>query len=122
LREFRKWLRGQEPGVRSQGSEEFGLAALADEFTALRHEVKLLTKATRAQNEQLSAATGGPGPAADHGADRTIVQSAVEAVDTLDRALAGFTPQPRRWFARRDDRATSLAEGVRLSRQRIAAA
>ncbi|HYV39348.1 MAG TPA: nucleotide exchange factor GrpE [Gemmataceae bacterium] len=57
LQDFRAWL--QQAAVAEQpapAEPEFSWHALAAEFTALRHEVNLQTKAARAQSEQNAAA------------------------------------------------------------------
>jgi molecular chaperone GrpE len=65
------------------------LATLVGAFTALRHEVNLQTRATRAQSEQvtqaLEAIRSRPA-AADDDAARPLVKVVAEAFDTLTRA------------------------------------
>src|SRR4051794_41794372 len=63
LDRFRQWLRdahaeaeamGHEP-LPADGDDGVGLYRLVEEFTALRHEVKLQTKGTRGLQEQAEA-------------------------------------------------------------------
>jgi molecular chaperone GrpE len=128
LAAFRVWLRDRP----EEPEPEFGLVDLADEFSALRHEVKLLTKATRAQSEQVAAALGAPPASAAAPAEdpRGLLLAVIEAVDTIDRAQAALAravaPRPLGWFARRfappaDERLPAAAEGLALSRQRVLA-
>lgn len=93
LAEFRQWLKesgDEESGARNQSS--FDLLTLVNEFTALRHEVKLLTKAARAQSEQFAAATEllqSPADAAPSEPDtelRAALPALLEAADILERS------------------------------------
>jgi molecular chaperone GrpE len=123
LGEFRQWLKGS--AVSGQRSETFDVLALVNEFTALRHEVKLLTKATRARNEELSRfAPAGPAePPADD--VRPLLSAAVELVDVLDRSVEAANKPPARqgwWPFGRTPNDAGLAEGLRLARNRVTAA
>lgn len=55
-------VRNEGASIESEGSadpaEQFGLIRLVEEFTALRHEVKLQTKSSRGLQEQTEAALG----------------------------------------------------------------
>src|SRR4051812_34659112 len=107
LGDFRRWLR-------EHGDEEpaFDPVALVEEFTALRHEVKLLTKAVGARNED-----GESAPADDL---RPLVTAAIEMVDAVDRGveaasrLAAGRGGWRRLF-RGGKQVAALAEGLKLA-------
>ena len=140
LNDFRDWLR--EHG--DQPTEPLGTLSLVNEFTALRHEVKLLTKATRGQSEQVTAALEQltVEPSTDQEPDtldelRPALSALLEANDTLDRAVTAVerlaeeaVPKPsmlRRWFMGAPpvgsaDKLAALADGLQLSQQRLAAA
>jgi molecular chaperone GrpE len=150
LGEFRLWLRDQGSGVRGQESgvsgqesgEAFDPLVLVGEFTALRHEVKLLTKATRAQNELLATALDRFAPADDDQPRdedlRALLSAAVELVDVMDRAVESavgvateWAEPPRPWwnpFGRTDprwtqtrDRIAGLGKGLELAANRLGA-
>jgi molecular chaperone GrpE len=61
LDQFRQWMREARTGVMGDGppsseiADEVGLYRLVEEFTALRHEVKLQTKGSRGLQEQAEA-------------------------------------------------------------------
>lgn len=125
LAEFRDWLRNPEGDI----PEPVGIVRLVDEFTALRHEVKLLTKATRAQTEQVAAAQA-PSAPAPHKDTRSLLLATIEAVDTLERAQNALAravePRPLGWWARwfgppADERLPAAAEGLALANQRLLA-
>jgi molecular chaperone GrpE len=109
-------------------------------FTALRHEVNLQTKATRAQSEQLAQALDAlrqPPPAANgDDAARPLVQAVAEAYDALTRTTAeldrlreGIVPPaaPSLWqrlSGRRPDTTTAdrlaaAVTGLRMSEARV---
>jgi molecular chaperone GrpE len=131
LGEFRAWLREHGDAAGAAPPD------LVGEFTALRHEVKLLTRAARAQNEQLAEALGRLTAPAGEGDDpvRPLLMAAVELMDALGRSteavinLADYGPAPvspwRRWLgAARHAEATrrrldGVAEGLRLSGKRV---
>lgn len=117
LADFRDWLEslaedGLEP---TPAAEPVDLHALVAQFTALRHEVNLQTKAARAATEQTAEALkllAAPRPAAD--ADETVrplLKALIDIADALslslkqaekarDTAQAGLTDSPRRgWLA-----------------------
>jgi molecular chaperone GrpE len=103
LADFRRWLeelRPSEPEALATGfsnsvanasdSDSVDLATLVGAFTALRHEVNLQTKATRAQSEQMTEALASlksPTPANDD-ALRPFVLAVIETYDTLTRTTA----------------------------------
>lgn len=135
LAEFREWLRGNgnaEPDARPPD--------LVGEFTALRHEVKLLTRATRAQNEQMAALLEGSTLAADENVtddQRSFATAVVELTDTLDRSVESAARLADDWnsngrrswwpFGRAADelrrrsyeQLQALVDGLRLARNRI---
>ena len=93
LADFRRWLEDLAAGAPEPPPEPEGpavdLATLVGAFTALRHEVNLQTRATRAQSEQFAQAlqaVSGPaaGPGEDDGA-QPLVKALVEVYDTLTR-------------------------------------
>jgi len=133
LAEFRTWLR-------ANGDAEASPPDLVGEFTALRHEVKLLTRAARAQNEQIAALLQVNDPPADETESaedrRPFLMAVVELLDTLDRSLEGAGRLANEWtrhergswwpFGRGKERdrageqLRALADGLSLARNRIA--
>jgi molecular chaperone GrpE len=93
LADFRRWLEdlaagGSEPPPEPE-EETVDLATLVAAFTALRHEVNLQTKATRAQAEQMAQVlealeTPTAAPDSDE-ALRPLVKAVAEIYDTLTR-------------------------------------
>jgi molecular chaperone GrpE len=103
LADFRRWLEElalsepdasatelKSPVADASSSDGIDLATLVGAFTALRHEVHLQTKATRAQSEQMADALAGlQSPTqADHDALRPFVTAVIETYDTLTRTAA----------------------------------
>ena len=101
LADFRRWLEelAGEPGASVTGAslrsltlparQIVDLATVVAAFTALRHEVNLQTKATRAQSEQLAAALDcasitGRRPMRTPRL-RPLVKAVAEVFDTLTR-------------------------------------
>jgi molecular chaperone GrpE len=136
LNDFRGWLRENA----DQPMEPLATLSLVNEFTALRHEVKLLTKATRGQSEQVAAVleqlSDVPSATEVSGDDelRPALLAFLEAADTLNRAVAAIerlavAPRPsmwRRWFigssgTAAGEQLAALADGLKLSQQRLAA-
>ncbi len=124
------------PVTHVPASPAVDLATLVAAFTALRHEVNLQTKATRAQSEQLAQAlelfdqldanTG------DETATRPFVKAMAEVFDTLTRttaeidrlrATAALQSVLPRLFARRKtpivDGLAAAATGLRMSERRV---
>ncbi len=119
---------------------------LVNEFTALRHEVKLLTKATRGQSEQMAAtletlAEREPETVdddADSGDElRPVLTSILDITDTLERAVSAVQrladeSMPKQSLIQRlltgppwtdtKDKLAALADGLELSQQRLLAA
>lgn len=111
LGDFRAWLEGlavSDDGVDPRRSPEtVDLFTLVGQFTALRHEVNLQTKATRAATEQnaeavkrLAAATAPPDPT---DIQRPLVKALVDIADALaiglrqvEQAMAGLEAAPER--------------------------
>jgi molecular chaperone GrpE len=143
LADFRRWLEdlatappAKSPPV-THGGLNVDLATVVAAFTALRHEVNLQTKASRAQSEQLAAALDLLGQSAsqsdDDSAVRPLVKALIEAYDTLARTTAEIdrlreaTAEPgpfwTRLFARSDkkntERLTAAINGLRMSERRI---
>ncbi len=142
LNDFRDWLRehGDEP------IEADVTLNLVNEFTALRHEVKLLTKATRGQSEQMTAALESLAEreldTADEDTDtddelRPVLTTILDITDTLERAVSAvqrFAEEsaPKRSLIQRlfggppssetKDKLAALADGLELSQQRLLAA
>ncbi len=72
LADFRRWLE-EQPGESPPGEPaEIDLASLLDHFVALRHEIHLHTRSTRAQQEQMAEAL-------------TLVQRALDALQQPSR-------------------------------------
>ena len=142
LSDFRGWLR--EHGDKPMEAET--KLNLVNEFTALRHEVKLLTKATRGQSEQMAAtletlAEREP-ETIDDDADssdelRPVLTSILDITDTLERAVSAVQrladeSLPKQSLIRRlltgppstdtKDKLAALADGLELSQQRLLAA
>jgi molecular chaperone GrpE len=99
LADFRRWLEdlaanGSEPPPEPEGPS-VDLATLAGAFTALRHEVNLQTKATRAQSEQLARALEALNqqsiPTGDDDTARPLVKAVAEVYDTLALAARELT-------------------------------
>lgn len=142
LGDFRGWLRehGDQPPPLGDA------LALVNEFTALRHEVKLLTKATRGQSEQVAAALAeltenqpdtSDAVEIDDGELRPVLSAVLEVADTVDRAVVAVQrladePPPKQSMLQRmvgrsatsdnNDKLAALADGLRLSQQRLTAA
>lgn len=112
LADFRRWLEALANGGRvepGRSPEPVDLFTLVAQFTALRHEVNLQTKATRAAVEQnaetvkqLAAATA---PTDVAGVQRPLVRAMVDIADALTiglrqvaQAVAGLeaAPEPPR--------------------------
>lgn len=131
LTDFRAWLESSGQAA----AEPPNLMVLAREFTALRHEVNLQTKATRAAIEKIA-------PAADpREAQRPLVAALVEIADALSiaytRAAVGVGPPPgpatrsrwlfrpaadpalQAWIATAQARLTAVADGYALSLKRV---
>jgi molecular chaperone GrpE len=140
LADFRRWLEElaatpvPAPPVTHGGLNAVDLATIVAAFTALRHEVNLQTKATRAQSEQLAAALEVIRQPVDRGDDsaRPLVKAVAEAYDTLTRTTAEIerlresAPAPvsfwGRLFARREvpaDHLDAVVTGLRMSERRI---
>jgi molecular chaperone GrpE len=81
LADFRAWLLAEASGgVEPRRSEPADLTAVVREFTALRHEVHLQTKATRAAVERLGE------PPDPKEVQRPLVQALVDVADALRNA------------------------------------
>jgi molecular chaperone GrpE len=100
LADFRRWLEevatsepealatGRAAVAHASGSDVVDLATVVGAFTALRHEVNLQTKATRAQSEQFAQALEAlrqPAQPNDDAAIRPLVKALTEAYGTLTR-------------------------------------
>ncbi len=139
LADFRAWL---EAGGEA-APEPVGLLTLAREFTALRHEVNLQTKASRAAVEKLSM------PADPREVQRPLLEALVDIADALDHAASaantaaeltppGLPPTRRGLFRTRAERElqawaeqlrpflvsaktrlVGMANGYSLSRKRV---
>ncbi len=93
LADFRSWLEelAADPGEEPRGSpapEPVDLSTLAAQFTALRHEVNLQTKAARAAVEQTGEALRQfaepkPPPADPDEAVRPLVKALIDVADAL---------------------------------------
>lgn len=120
LADFRDWLTRADAEFDDEADFE---VTLVEQFTALRHEVNLLTRALRSQN---------PPDAPKEDDRRPFILAVLEAADAWDRAAEALqrlaaSQEPRgwaRWFHRGDERPkiTAAAEGLTLGRQRFAAA
>ena len=145
LADFRRWLEDiahSEPAGLSRrdkpgGLPDMDLATLVAAFTALRHEVNLQTKATRAQAEQFAQTLEGlKQPEGDNDAARPLVAALTEAFDTLARTAAeverlretAVAPASSFWqrlFGAREsetilaDRLAAAATGLRMSERRV---
>jgi molecular chaperone GrpE len=95
LGQFRTWLEqtrreaaqvDDTEASRSATEPRVGLDRLVEEFTALRHEVKLQTRSSRTLEERLEAALRLLGEAAE--TFRTAPAKTVTAVDKADKSLA----------------------------------
>jgi molecular chaperone GrpE len=119
------------------GSPTVDLATVVAAFTALRHEVNLQTKATRAQSEQLAQALEARNQTADDNdedaAVRPLIKAVAEVFDTLTRttaeidrlreATADSPSLLRKLFGARQnpiaDRLAAAATGLRMSERRV---
>lgn len=140
LADFRRWLEeladapDNSPSVTHGGLNEVDLATLVAAFTALRHEVNLQTKATRAQSEQFAQAVESLKRPTNEDAARPLVAALAEAFDTLTRTAAEVErlrdskgPPPSFWqrlFGRRTepveaDRIAAAVTGLRMSERRV---
>jgi molecular chaperone GrpE len=148
LADFRRWLEELpgEPGasatavlspsktpVADAPGSPVDLATLVGAFTALRHEVNLQTKATRAQSEQFAAALEAVNqPANVDDASRPLVKAVTEVFDTLTRTTAEIDrlqqseqEPPSFWqklLGRKSavaDRLNSALTGLRMSERRV---
>jgi molecular chaperone GrpE len=145
LADFRRWLEDlaagapETPVAHAPGSPSVDLATVVAAFTALRHEVNLQTKATRAQSEQLAQALEALDQRDDDDNDdaaiRPFVKAVAEVFDTLTRTTAEIdrlqvglaSPSKasfmRRLFVRPDnafaDRLAAAATGLRMSERRV---
>jgi molecular chaperone GrpE len=94
LADFRRWLEALTTDASrtvayASGSDGVDLATLVGAFTALRHEVNLQTKSTRAQSEQFSEALAAlKSPVATDDSMRPLVSAIIDAHDTLTRTTA----------------------------------
>ena len=88
LADFRAWLTefGDTGGLTPRRSPEppLDLAALVAQFTALRHEVNMQTKASRAAVEALAAKPVAP---PENDAERAQVKAIIDAADALALSL-----------------------------------
>jgi molecular chaperone GrpE len=98
LAQFRTWLREARGEAETlalsalagapagdDAAAEFGLSRLVEEFTALRHELKLQTKSARGLQEQVETLA----PALRHAVDRfRALESNEQAADAVGRPLA----------------------------------
>jgi molecular chaperone GrpE len=146
LADFRRWLEDLAAGAPEPPAEPeeptVDLETLVAAFTALRHEVNLQTKATRAQSEQMAQALEAlrqPAAASTDDADvRPFVKALAEGYDALTRAakeleqlqqgVTAAPPQPsflQRFFTRGTaatnvtDRLSATAAGLRMSENRF---
>lgn len=95
---LREWLlatgaeAAQLPVTSEESSPEVGLLRLIEEFTALRHEVKLQTRSGRQVQEQAEAAlTGWNAAAAEFRSALTDLHSSAAQ---FDEAAQSFAPEP----------------------------
>lgn len=118
LADFRVWLEGlgEDDTPPPAAPESVDLFTLVAQFTALRHEVNLQTKAARAATEQTAEALkllAAPRPAVDADeAVRPLLKALIDIADALalalrqaekarDAAREGLSDLPRRgWLAR----------------------
>jgi molecular chaperone GrpE len=96
LADFRAWLTDLASPVRQDGGDDrepaVDLFTLVGQFTALRHEVNLQTKAARAAVEQNAEvlrqlAAPAPEPADDGGALRPVAKAVIDIADALALSL-----------------------------------
>jgi molecular chaperone GrpE len=80
LADFRAWLEAHGTEPEEAGEERMDLAALVGQFTALRHEVNLQTKASRALAEQTAKLIE---TAEESGVPRPAVKAFLELADVL---------------------------------------
>ncbi|MFO0810142.1 MAG: nucleotide exchange factor GrpE [Gemmataceae bacterium] len=135
LADFRAWLTEltePPPEPPEDDTEPVDLATVVAAFTALRHEVNLQTKATRALGEQVAQRLAEPPretPASgDDDAVKSLLKTLVDVYDALAIAMREVEkprPTPAGWLARwrmpplADAVAEGLLSGYRLSLQRI---
>ena len=88
LADFRAWLTAATVAEPTPAGEVIDLSAVVGHFTALRHEVNLLTKTTRAAVEQNAEALKSLQPAAKP-EDRTpaLLKTVIDIADSLAGAL-----------------------------------
>ncbi len=88
LADFRSWLTAAAVAEPSPAGEVIDLSAIVGHFTALRHEVNLLTKTTRAAVEQNAEALKSLQPVAKP-EDRTpaLLKAVIDIADSLAGAL-----------------------------------
>lgn len=110
LADFRAWLQdaaasgAESPGAKGTPSDLPDLHTLLGQMTALRHEVNLQTKATRAQQEQNAEALSelrraldqfdrpaAPNPAPEDDALRGVLKVLIDIADSLILARREFT-------------------------------
>ena len=130
LADFRAWLETQPAEIPAE-SHPIDLTTLVREFTALRHEVNLQTRASRTQLEQNAALLAelqqatqtDDADAAEPESNRPLLKALVEARDALglahaqlERTLKSPPPAPSvwsRWFGPvADDRQREALEAV----------
>jgi molecular chaperone GrpE len=96
LADFRSWLAAAAPAAEPSPAEAVDLFTLLAQFTALRHEVNLQTRAVRAQQEQnaeslrqlsLALEAARQAPAAPEDRLRPLLQTLIDLHDAL--SLAG---------------------------------
>jgi molecular chaperone GrpE len=94
LANFRRWLEAladAPPPPPEPKEPAVDLATLVGAFTALRHEVNLLTKATRAQTEQvgqaLEAIKAPQSEVANDRSENRLVESLIETHDAIERSV-----------------------------------
>ena len=142
LADFRAWLEAQPDQAADPPAQSIDLTTLVREFTALRHEVNLQTRASRTQLEQNAellaelrqTIENGAEEAAEPEPSRPLLKALVEARDALGLARAQLDrtlkvePPPRsawaRWFGPVDDGRSrealeAVAAGYAMSLSRL---
>jgi molecular chaperone GrpE len=94
LADFRDWLRDAAPAEAPPAAEPVDLHTLVAQFTALRQEVNLQTRAVRQQQEQnaetlrqLEAAGRQPAAPANDDQSRSLLNALIDVADTQQRAI-----------------------------------
>lgn len=88
LADFRRWLEALSPPAEAPSpAERVDLFTLVGQFTALRHEVNMQTKATRAATEQAAEAIKQLAPASTDDTTRPMAKALIDIADVLQLAM-----------------------------------